>query len=38
VAAGGRVVMEKTTIPGVGDLAWLEDPSGNIVGAMRYTE
>ena len=28
--------MEKTTIVGVGDLIWLEDPSGNVVGAMRY--
>jgi predicted enzyme related to lactoylglutathione lyase len=34
--AGGRIVMEKTTITGVGDLIWIEDPSGNIVGAMRY--
>jgi hypothetical protein len=28
--------MEKTTITGVGDLIWIEDPAGNIVGAMRY--
>jgi hypothetical protein len=28
--------MAKTTIAGVGDLVWLEDPSGNCVGAMRY--
>jgi predicted enzyme related to lactoylglutathione lyase len=33
---GGRILMEKTTIPGVGDLIWFEDPSGNPVGAMRY--
>jgi predicted enzyme related to lactoylglutathione lyase len=36
VEAGGRLVMEKTTITGVGDLIWIEDPAGNIVGAMRY--
>lgn len=36
VAAGGTVIMEKTTIAGVGDLVFLQDPSGNVVGAMRY--
>jgi predicted enzyme related to lactoylglutathione lyase len=35
-AAGGQVLMEKTTISGVGDLVFLLDPSGNPVGAMRY--
>jgi predicted enzyme related to lactoylglutathione lyase len=35
-AAGGRVLMEPTTIPGVGALAWLADPGGNVVGAMTY--
>jgi predicted enzyme related to lactoylglutathione lyase len=38
VAGGGRILMEKTTITGVGDLIWFEDPSGNAVGAMRYDE
>ena len=38
VAAGGRVLMERTTIAGVGDLVWLEDPSGNVFGAMRYDD
>jgi predicted enzyme related to lactoylglutathione lyase len=38
VAAGGRIVAEKFTIPGVGDLIWIEDPSGNVIGAMRYDE
>jgi uncharacterized protein len=38
VAAGGRVVMEKSTISGVGDLVFVADPSGNVVGAMRYDE
>jgi predicted enzyme related to lactoylglutathione lyase len=37
-AAGGVVLMEKTTIAGVGDLVFLLDPSGNAVGAMRYDE
>ena len=36
VAHGGRILMERTTITGVGDLIWIEDPAGNIVGAMRY--
>jgi predicted enzyme related to lactoylglutathione lyase len=36
VAAGGKVLMERTTIAGVGDLVWLEDPSGNVFGVMRY--
>ena len=36
VAAGGRVVMARSTISGVGDLIFVADPSGNVVGAMRY--
>jgi predicted enzyme related to lactoylglutathione lyase len=36
VANGGTVLMERTTIAGVGDLIWLADPAGNAVGAMRY--
>jgi predicted enzyme related to lactoylglutathione lyase len=36
LAAGGRVLMERTTITGVGDLVFLQDPGGNVVGAMRY--
>ncbi|MEZ5294522.1 MAG: VOC family protein [Vicinamibacterales bacterium] len=36
VANGGKVLMEKATIPGVGDLIWFEDSEGNIAGAMRY--
>lgn len=35
-AGGGEVLMERTTISGVGDLVWFADPSGNVVGAMRY--
>jgi predicted enzyme related to lactoylglutathione lyase len=36
LAAGGRVLMPRSTIPGVGHLVWLADPSGNVVGAMQY--
>jgi uncharacterized protein len=35
-AAGGSVLMATTTITGVGDLAFVQDPSGNPVGLMRY--
>jgi uncharacterized protein len=33
---GGRVLMPKSAIPGVGELLFLADPSGNVTGAMRY--
>lgn len=33
---GGRVLMEKATIPSVGELAFVADPSGNVVGAITY--
>ena len=36
--AGGKVLMEPTTITGVGELVFVEDTEGNIVGAMRYDE
>ena len=35
-AHGGRVLVEPTTIPGVGDLVFLEDPGGNLIAAMKY--
>ena len=35
-ANGGRILMEKTVIAGVGDLLFFEDPEGNVVGVMRY--
>ena len=34
--AGGRILMAKTTITGVGALIWFEDPAGNAAGAMQY--
>jgi predicted enzyme related to lactoylglutathione lyase len=36
VANGGRIVMERATIPGVGDLVFFEDPSGVVAGAIEY--
>lgn len=35
-ASGGRILMEKTTIVGVGDLIFFGDTEGNVAGAMRY--
>jgi predicted enzyme related to lactoylglutathione lyase len=37
-SAGGRVLMAKTVIPGVGELVFLQDPSGIAIGAMRYDD
>lgn len=36
IAHGGDVLVEPTVIPGVGELVWLRDPGGNVVGAMAY--
>ena len=33
---GGHVLMPPSEIPGVGELAFLADPSGNVTGAIRY--
>lgn len=38
VGSGGRVVMERFTITGVGHLIAFEDPSGNAVLAMQYDD
>jgi uncharacterized protein len=35
-ANGGKVVMSKVTITGVGRLIFFKDTEGNIVGAMEY--
>ena len=35
-AAGGRIVMDPYSTPGVGTLIFVEDTEGNIVGAMHY--
>ena len=36
VAAGGRIIMEKSTIPNVGHLVAFQDPGGNPALAMEY--
>lgn len=35
-ASGGRILMQKATIPGVGSLVFFMDPEGNVAGAMQY--
>lgn len=35
--AGGRIVMPRTILPGVGTLFFFEDTEGNIIGAMEYS-
>jgi hypothetical protein len=35
-AHGGKIVMPKVTIPTVGHLIFLQDPEGNLAGAMQY--
>jgi predicted enzyme related to lactoylglutathione lyase len=35
-AAGGKVLMERSVIVGVGTLMWFEDSEGNAFGAMQY--
>jgi len=37
-ANGGKVVMPKVAIPGVGRLIYFQDTEGNIAGAMHYDE
>ncbi len=36
LANGGRLLMERTAIPGVGELIFFEDPSGNVAGAIQF--
>lgn len=36
IANGGAVLGEPAEITGVGELVWLRDPGGNVVGAMAY--
>ncbi len=33
---GAKIVMPKVTIPTVGTLIFVEDPEGNLAGAMQY--
>src|SRR5262249_13278875 len=37
VANGRAILMEKTAIPGVGELVFFRDPGGNVAGAIRYS-
>lgn len=34
---GGRLLTDPVVIHGVGELAWLQDPGGNVLGVMRYS-
>jgi uncharacterized protein len=38
VQAGGKIVMEKTPIPGLGFHAYCEDTEGNLFGLLEYLE
>ena len=35
-ATGGKIVMPKVVLAGIGRLVFFQDPSGNIAGAMEY--
>jgi predicted enzyme related to lactoylglutathione lyase len=36
LASGGKTVMDKSVIVGVGTLMFFQDPEGNVFGAMQY--
>ena len=36
LAAGGKILLAKSTIPTVGTLMFFQDPEGNVFGAMQY--
>jgi uncharacterized protein len=38
VAHGGRILMDRTSIAGVGHLVFFADPEGNVAGAIQYDE
>jgi uncharacterized protein len=35
-AGGGKILMPRVRIEGVGDLIYFQDPEGNVLGAMQY--
>ena len=35
---GGLILMERTILPGIGELIFFQDSEGNVAGAMRYDE
>ena len=37
-ANGGKILMERTILTGIGELIFFQDPDGNVAGAMRYDE
>jgi predicted enzyme related to lactoylglutathione lyase len=37
-AAGGKVIMPKVVIAGVGSLIFFQDTEGNVAGAMQYSK
>ena len=37
-SGGGSVLMPATAIDGVGELAFVTDPAGNVLGLMRFDE
>jgi uncharacterized protein len=37
-ASGGKVMLERSVIVGVGTLMFFADPSGNVFGAMQYDQ
>jgi predicted enzyme related to lactoylglutathione lyase len=38
VAAGGKTIQKKTTVPGVGYMAYCADTEGNVFGIMQADE
>lgn len=38
IEAGGRIVVPKTAIPGVGYIVYYQDPEGNVLGMMEHDE
>lgn len=36
LASGGKTIMERSVIVGVGTLMFFQDPEGNVFGAMQY--
>lgn len=38
LANGGRILMERTILAGIGELIFFQDSEGNVMGAMRYDE
>jgi predicted enzyme related to lactoylglutathione lyase len=37
VSGGGKIVVEKTDVPGVGQMALFEDPDGRVLGLWKQS-